>query len=72
MTTESIDRKCEAMMKKEVLHANVREVASEIVGLDYDRSGVEELNRIGFSEIIWGNAYDMPDIPLLAARGESR
>jgi len=65
MTTESVDRKCEAMSNKQVLHANLREVAAEIVGLDYDRIGVEELNRIGFSEIVWGNVYDMADLPLL-------
>jgi SAM-dependent methyltransferase len=66
MTTELVERKCEAMLNKEVLHSNLREVAAELVGLDYDQSGVEELNRIGFTEIIWGNVYDLEGIRQLA------
>src|SRR5579871_4121645 len=72
MTTESLERKCEAMVNKEVLHAKVREVAADVVGLDYDRRGVEELNRIGFSEILWGNVYDMADIPELGKPFDNR
>lgn len=61
ITEGSLAEKVEAMRGGDVLHTHLRRVARELAGIDYDRQAVQELNRLGFAEILYGNVEQLED-----------
>lgn len=59
ITEGTLAEKIEAMNKGTVLHSQLRKTAKDLVGIDYDQSTVQELNKNGFEEILYGNVEEL-------------
>ncbi len=64
MTEAPLAEKIRAMRADLTLHAHVKRVALQVVGIDYDVAAVTELNRIGFREIVAGDVRNLDSLGL--------
>ena len=64
ITEGTVAEKAKAMIEGHVLHAKLRSVCKEVVGVDHDKAAVNELRRLGFDEIIYGNAEHLEQVGL--------
>jgi len=64
ITEGSTVEKITSMVEDRVLHAHVRRICRDIVGMDYDHATVAALRQRGFTEIIAGDAQQLQTFPL--------
>src|SRR5262249_23969877 len=64
ITEGSTAEKIASMVDDRVLHAQVRRICRDIVGIDYDQATVDALRQRGFTEIIAGDEQQLHTFPL--------
>ena len=64
MTEEPLAVKVAAMRDGRAFHARLREVTLQSVGIDYDSAAVDELRRLGFDEIVYGDLHQLDELGL--------
>jgi len=64
ITEGATDEKVTSMMAERVLHAKLRRICRDIVGVDYDKATVQALVQRGFTEIICGDVQQLEELPL--------
>ena len=64
ITEGSLFDKLEAMRNGFVIHAHIRRVAREILGIDYDLETVKALNKLGYLEIVYGDATKLNELQI--------
>ena len=63
-TERSTSDKVKSLCEGKVLHAHLRKIVSDVVGVDYNEPTVRELNKLGFNEILCGNVEGLDEIDL--------
>lgn len=64
ITEGSVEEKLRAMREQRVIHALIREHSTQVVGIDYDRQTVDELRKLGYSEIVYGDVTRLKEVPV--------
>jgi hypothetical protein len=64
ITEGSTAEKIDAMRQGGVLHTHLKELTLELVGVDYDMATIKELNKLGFTEIVYGNVENLDEIDI--------
>lgn len=64
ITEGSIEEKVRAMLEERVIHALIRRHSARVVGIDYDRQSVDDLRRLGYSEIVYGDVMRLKEAPV--------
>lgn len=64
ITEGSAEEKINAMREEKVLHAVIRKTSSFLVGIDYDKSTVNALRKLGYSEILYGDVTRLNEVEL--------
>jgi len=64
ITEGTVEEKVRAMREERVIHAVLRKHVKKIVGIDYDTQSVKVLQRLGFSEIIYGDVTKLEELDI--------
>jgi len=64
ITEGSTEEKVTSMLEARVLHAQLRRICRDIVGVDYDTATVQELRQRGFTDILYGDVQQLAAVPL--------
>lgn len=64
ITEGSVEEKIKAIQEQRVIHALIRKYSAQIVGIDYDRQVVNELQRLGYSEILYGDVTRLNEVSI--------